>query len=86
MTLGLRPEHLTEVRQNPKPGLERDGRHRWTWSNRWAWRRWCTSSSAATPMCARIDPNAPVAPNETLQLHADMNNMHLLDPQSGRVV
>jgi multiple sugar transport system ATP-binding protein len=37
-------------------------------------------------MCARVAPTTPAKPNEVLPLHADMNNMHLIDPASGQVV
>ena len=37
-------------------------------------------------MCARIDPDTPARANETLPLQADMNNMHLIEPDTGRVV
>ena len=33
-----------------------------------------------------IVPATHAAPNEMLPLSADMNNMHLMDPESGRVV
>ena len=38
------------------------------------------------PVCARIDPNTPAAPREILPLAADMNNMHLIENDSGKVV
>ena len=40
----------------------------------------------ARDICARIDPTAYAAPGERLVLTADMNNMHLLDAQTGRVL
>ncbi len=39
-----------------------------------------------TPICARCEPSTPAAPGEMLPLHADMNNMHLMEASSGRVV
>jgi multiple sugar transport system ATP-binding protein len=85
MTFGIRPEHLTEVRENPKPGveslvalvdvLEPMGMETMVHFH-----------MNGEPVCARIDPNTHAAPSENLQLHADMNNMHLLDPASGKVV
>jgi multiple sugar transport system ATP-binding protein len=85
MLLGIRPEHLTEMRENAKPGVE----------------RFDVQVGVVEPMgmetmvhfligrdamCARIDPAAHAAPNETMALHADMNNMHLIEPESGKVV
>jgi len=37
-------------------------------------------------MCARTVAETSAKPSEKLQLHADMNNMHLIEPESGRVV
>jgi multiple sugar transport system ATP-binding protein len=39
-----------------------------------------------TPVCARVDPATHAAPGEMLPLSADMNNMHLMEPEGGRVV
>jgi multiple sugar transport system ATP-binding protein len=38
------------------------------------------------PVCARVDPSAPAAPEQVLPLAADLNNMHLIDNDSARVV
>ena len=85
MTVGLRPEHLTEVKDSPKPGME----------------RFDIKVDVVEPMgmetmvhflvgrdamCARVDPNTPAKANAPLALHADMNNMHLIEPASGDVV
>ena len=40
----------------------------------------------ARDVCAKIDPTAYAAPGERLVLTADMNNMHLLDAATGRVL
>ena len=39
-----------------------------------------------TPVCARCEPATPAAPGEMLPLAVDLNNMHLMDAGSGRVV
>jgi multiple sugar transport system ATP-binding protein len=85
MTAGLRPEHMTEMPEGAGPGME----------------RFDVQVDVVEPMgmetmvhfqigkdamCARTDPNSAAKPNETLQLHADMNNMHLIEPGSGLVV
>jgi multiple sugar transport system ATP-binding protein len=85
MIFGLRPEHLTEVHDSPKPGsaqlsalvdvVEPMGMETMVHMH-----------IEGEPVCARIDPLARVAPNEMMPLLADMSNMHLLDPESGRVV
>ena len=38
------------------------------------------------PVCARVDPATHAAPGENLPLSADLNQMHLIEPDSGRVV
>jgi multiple sugar transport system ATP-binding protein len=40
----------------------------------------------ARDLCARLDPTVPAAPGAPIRLTADLANMHLLDPQSGRVL
>ena len=38
------------------------------------------------PVCARVDPTVRAEPGEMMPLSADMNNMHLIDPERGSVV
>ena len=78
MTLGLRPEHLTEAHDVEKPGVIRMD----------------AQVDVVEPMgmetlvhffidgvamIARVDPNTAAAPRATLGLAADMNNMHLIE-------
>ncbi len=85
MTLGLRPEHLFEYHDQGKPG----------------WTRVDLPVDVVEPMgmetmvhffiegapiCARVDPATHCEPGEMLPLTADMNQMHLMDTQSGKVV
>jgi len=85
MTVGLRPEHMTEIRENPKPGIERFD-VRVDVVEPMGMETMVHFLIGREVMCARIDPNTPARPNEEMPLHADMNNMHLIDPDSGRVV
>jgi hypothetical protein len=39
-----------------------------------------------TPVCARVDPATHAVPGEVLPLSADLNHMHLIEPETGRVV
>ncbi len=41
---------------------------------------------AATPICARCTPETAAAPGAPLALWADMNQMHLMEVETGRVV
>ena len=85
MTLGIRPEHLTETRENPKTGVQRMN----------------ALVDVVEPMgmetlvhffidgiamCARVDPLTVARPNEILPLAVDMNNMHLIDDQTNKLV
>jgi multiple sugar transport system ATP-binding protein len=85
MTLGLRPEHLFEYHDQGKTG----------------WTRVDLPVDVVEPMgmetmvhffvdgapvCARVDPATHCEPGQMLPLTADMNQMHLMDPDSGKVV
>ncbi len=85
MTLGLRPEHLTDWQDGAKPGVVRVD----------------VLVDVVEPMgmetmihflvgghemSARVDPTTRAAPGQMLPLAADMNHMHLMDPDTGRVV
>lgn len=85
MILGLRPEHLFEHHADAKPG----------------WEQVDAPVIFVEPMgmeavvhfrindetlCARVAPETPARAGEMLPLTADLNNMHLMDPKTGRVV
>ena len=83
--LGLRPEHLTEVRATDKPNIatfqatpevvEPMGME--TLVHFWM---------QGAEICARLDPAVPAEPGRPLMMAADLNQMHLIDPESGRVL
>ena len=82
MLLGIRPEHLTE---QPRPGavplnamvdvVEPMGMETLVHFR-----------LANTPTVARVAPDTPAQPGVVLPLQADMNHMHLIDPETGLVV
>ena len=85
MILGLRPEHLFEHHESGRPG----------WARMEApvdvvepmgMETLVHFFLSGTPVCARVDPATHAVPNEMLPLSADMNNMHLMEPDSGAVV
>jgi multiple sugar transport system ATP-binding protein len=39
-----------------------------------------------TKICARCDPDITSGHGDVLPMSADLNNMHLIDTESGRVV
>jgi multiple sugar transport system ATP-binding protein len=85
MTLGLRPEHLFDYHEQGKPNwirvdlpvdvVEPMGMETLV-----------HFFVGGTPVCARVDPSSHAAPNEMLALTADMNQMHLMEPETGKVV
>jgi multiple sugar transport system ATP-binding protein len=85
MTLGIRPEHLTETHATEKPGVqlmhapvdvvEPMGMETLV-----------HFFIETVPVCARVDPSTVARPGERLPLAADMNNMHLIDDQTNLVV
>ena len=87
MIFGLRPEHLTafNAENRVKPGVARMEAMVGV-VEPMGMETMIHFHTSGEPMCARIDPNARAVPNEMLPLCADMNNMHLLDPTTGKVV
>jgi multiple sugar transport system ATP-binding protein len=83
--LGLRPEHLTERREG-RPGyahieitpevIEPMGMETLVHFH----------MEGTRDLCARLDPTIEAAPGTPITLTADLANMHLLDPESGRVL
>ncbi len=85
MTIGLRPEHITEQHDVEKPGvaplnatvdvLEPMGMETLV-----------HFFMGSDPITARVDPATPASPNVSIPLAANMNQMHLIEVESGRVV
>jgi multiple sugar transport system ATP-binding protein len=83
--LGLRPEHITEVRPHLEPGqvpfdaglevTEPMGMETLVYFH-----------VNGTQVCGRVNPNAGAKDGAALRLAADLNNMHLIDEQTGRVL
>jgi len=84
MLLGLRPEHLTDTREPGRPGfapllaqvdvVEPMGMETMV-----------HFALAGTPVVARASPDTAAQPGQPLPLLADMNAMHLIDPNGGVV-
>jgi multiple sugar transport system ATP-binding protein len=85
MLLGLRPEHITEARAHMEPGqipfdaglevTEPMGMETLVYFH-----------VNGTQVCGRVNPNAGAKDGAGLRLAADLNNMHLIDEGSGRVL
>ncbi|HZF76440.1 MAG TPA: sn-glycerol-3-phosphate ABC transporter ATP-binding protein UgpC [Acetobacteraceae bacterium] len=82
---GIRPEHLTEPKNLDRPNIavfeltpeviEPMGME--TLVHLWI---------QGAEVCSRIDPTTPAAPGQPMQVAADLNHMHLIDPGDGRVL
>jgi multiple sugar transport system ATP-binding protein len=85
LTFGIRPEHLTEAKQNGTKNLasfdagievvEPMGNETMVFF-----------SIQGTEVCARTDPNAGAKVGATLKMAAHLDHMHLIDNASGRVL
>ncbi len=85
MTLGIRPEHLTEMPEQTRPGIgvinapvevvEPMGMETMV-----------HFQLGGAEMTARVAPETPARPGEVLPLAADLNQMHLIDDTTGTVV
>ncbi len=85
MTLGLRPEHLTETHAGERPGVVHMDANVDV-VEPMGMETLVHFFVKGEPVCARIDPETHAAPREILPLAADLNNMHLIDNESGFVV
>jgi multiple sugar transport system ATP-binding protein len=85
LIFGLRPEHVTEPRRS-----DRDGNCEFS-----------ATLDVVEPMgmetmvffrldgqeiCGRVDPVSAAGPGESMRLFANMDHMHLIDPESGAVL
>ncbi len=86
LTFGLRPEHVTEPRGygNGNKGhvftatpdvVEPMGMETLVYF-----------SVGGVEVCGRVSPTAPAAPDQPMQLAADLDHMHLVDPQTEQVI
>jgi multiple sugar transport system ATP-binding protein len=83
LELGLRPEHLTEPRGRPEEAELRVSVEVVEPMGMETLIHVLVSGSEAT---ARVDPMVTPAPGETIVVAANMANMHLLDPKTGKVL
>jgi multiple sugar transport system ATP-binding protein len=83
LVLGLRPEHITEMRSYgagaefamPVDVVEPLGMETMIYF-----------TIDGIEICARVSPEAALAPGERMRFMADMRHMHLIDPASDRVI
>jgi multiple sugar transport system ATP-binding protein len=85
LLLGIRPEHLTEAHAHLGPGVE-------TFdtvldvTEPMGMETLVYFGLEGTPVCGRVDPNAGAADGAPMRLAMDLNNMHLLNEETGVVL
>jgi multiple sugar transport system ATP-binding protein len=85
VTFGLRPEHLTETHANEKPGTAHlDALVDVT--EPMGMETMVHFFIKGEPVCARVDPLTVATPGQTVKFAADMNNMHLIDNDTHKVI
>jgi multiple sugar transport system ATP-binding protein len=85
LIFGLRPEHITEPRRNDRDAdcefpavldvVEPMGMETMVYF-----------TVDGQEVCGRVDPGSAKGPGESMRFYADMDRMHLIDPQSGLVI
>ncbi len=83
LLFGLRPEHITEPRRDDQQGqfaaildvVEPMGMETMVYF-----------TVDGQQVCGRVDPGSATGPGEPMKLCANMDHMHLIDPQSGAVL
>jgi len=85
LLLGLRPEHITEAKPHPEPGIEAfDAVLDVTEPMGMETLIYFTLEGAQ--ICGRVNPNAGARDGGPLRLAVDLNNMHLLNEGTGAVI
>ncbi|MEY9885029.1 ABC transporter ATP-binding protein [Bradyrhizobium sp. USDA 329] len=85
LLLGLRPEHLTESHAHLEPGVE-------TFDTMldvtepMGMETLVYFGLEGTPVCGRVNPNAGAKDGAPMRLAMDLNNMHLLNEETGVVL
>lgn len=85
MILGLRPEHITEQTGRERPGVV-PFNAAVDVTEPMGMETMVHFFVGEDPVTARVSPAIQVAPNTVLPLAVDMNQMHLMEVESGRVI
>jgi multiple sugar transport system ATP-binding protein len=85
LLLGLRPEHITEAKVHPEPGVEAfDAVLDVT--EPMGMETLIYFTMEGSQVCGRVNPNAGAQDGAPLRLAVDLNNMHLLNEVTGVVL
>jgi multiple sugar transport system ATP-binding protein len=85
VTLGLRPEHITEPRRNGQ-GDGSDFAVTLDVVEPLGMETMVFFTLNGTEVCGRVEPSSAADAGATMQLHANVDHMHLIDPASGAVI
>jgi multiple sugar transport system ATP-binding protein len=85
LLLGLRPEHITEAGQHPEPG-KIPFQAKLDVTEPMGMETLVYFPLNGTQVCGRVNPDAGASDGGTMQLAANLNNMHLLEATTGRVI
>jgi multiple sugar transport system ATP-binding protein len=83
LVFGLRPEHITEPR---RADSENEFRAMLDVVEPMGMETMVYFTVDGQEVCGRVDPGSAKGPGEPMRLHANMDHMHLIDPQSGAVL
>ncbi len=85
LTFGLRPEHITEPR-----GTAADARCEFAAVldviEPMGMETMVFFSIGGTEVCARVEPSSVPGPGQSMRLYANLNHMHLIDPETRLVL
>ena len=85
LVFGLRPEHITEPRRNDRD-LQCEFAATLDVVEPMGMETMVYFLVDSTEVCGRVDPAVAGKPGETMPLVADLNHMHLIDPQTDQVI
>ena len=85
MTVGIRPEHITEFKPDARAGSVRLEAGLEV-TEPMGMETLVHFHLGGVPVCGRVDPLAPARAGEVMALSVDLNHMHLIDPDSALVV
>jgi len=85
LLLGLRPEHITEAKAHPEPGVE-PFEAVMDVIEPMGMETFVYFTLEGAQICARVSPNAGAQAGNPLRLTVDLNNMHLLNEVTGAVI
>jgi multiple sugar transport system ATP-binding protein len=85
LVLGLRPEHIIETRPHIEPN-QHDFEQKIDVVEPMGMETLVYFTIDGTEVCGRVNPNAGAAEGRAMKLRADLNNMHLIDNSTGKVL